>query len=75
MDMSQILDAIRKAILAGDKTRYRLWKETGIDQGQLSKLMSGEKGLSLDNLERLCEALDLTITIGPKRRRAKKVKD
>ena len=30
--MSRILDEIRKAIEASDKTRYRLAKETGIDQ-------------------------------------------
>jgi hypothetical protein len=29
---------------------------TGIDQAQLFRLMSGEEGVSMDNLERLAEA-------------------
>ena len=64
--MSQIFDTIRKAIEASDKTRYRLSKETGIDQAQLSRLMSGKEGVSVENLERLAEALGLEIIIRPK---------
>jgi transcriptional regulator with XRE-family HTH domain len=64
--MSQIFDTIRKAIEASDKTRYRLSKETGIDQAQLSRLMSGKEGVSVENLERLAEALDLEIIIRSK---------
>jgi transcriptional regulator with XRE-family HTH domain len=64
--MSQIFDTIRKAIEASDKTRYRLSKETGIDQAQLSRLMSGKEGVSVENLERLAEALGLEIVIHPK---------
>ena len=48
--MSQIFDTIRGAIEAGDKTRYRLSKETRIDQAQLSRLMSGKEGVSVENL-------------------------
>ncbi len=64
--MSQIFDTIRKAIEASSKTRYRLSKETGIDQAQLSRLMSGKEGVSVENLERLAEALGLEIIIRPK---------
>ncbi len=64
--MSQIFDTIRKAIEASSKTRYRLSKETGIDQAQLSRLMSGKEGVSVENLERLAEALGLEIIIHPK---------
>lgn len=63
--MSKILDTIRKAIETGDKTRYRLAKETGIDQAQLSRLMSGVGAMSYDNLERLADALGLEIIIRP----------
>jgi len=65
--MSKLLDEIREAIRASDKTRYRLSKETSIPQSQLSRLMTGEKGVSLDALERLAEALGLEIIIRPKR--------
>lgn len=67
--MSEILDAVRQAIRTGTKTRYRIWKETGISQGQLSKLMRGQRGLSIEALERLAKCLDLEITIRPKRRK------
>jgi len=69
--MSKLLDEIREAIKASDKTRYRLSKETAIPQSQLSRLMTGEKGVSFDALERLAEALGLEIIIRPKRRQPK----
>lgn len=64
--MAQILDDVRKAIQASAKSRYRIWKETGISQPQLSKLMRGERGLSIEALERLAECLGLEIVIRPK---------
>jgi transcriptional regulator with XRE-family HTH domain len=67
--MSKILDEIRKAIRASDKTRYRLSQETGIPQSQLSRLMTGEKGVSFERLECLAEALGLEIVVRPKRTR------
>jgi len=66
--MSEMLDTIRKAIKTSSKTRYRIWKETGIGQAQLSKLMRGQRGLSIEALEVLAECLDLEITIRPKKR-------
>lgn len=67
--MSKMLDQIINAIETSGKTCYRIAQESGISQGQLSRLISGERGLSLDNLERLAKALDLEIVIKPKRRR------
>jgi DNA-binding phage protein len=61
--MSQILKAIRTAIKASDKTRYRLWKETGIKQSHLSRLLKGEAGLSVQNVECLAKALGLRIVV------------
>jgi hypothetical protein len=65
--MSKMLDEIRRAIKAGDKTRYRLSQETSIPQSQLSRLMTGEKGLSFEAMERLVDALGLEIVIRPRR--------
>jgi len=70
--MSQILDDIRSAAEASGKTRYRLWKETGIDQGHLSQFMRGNKGMSVENVERMAEALGLEIIIRPLRRKKRK---
>lgn len=63
--MGNVLDELRKAIEASGESRYRLWKATGISQSHLSRLMRGEAGLSVDNLERLADALGLEITIRP----------
>ena len=70
--MSRLLDEIRRAIETGDKTRYRLSQDTGIPQSQLSRFMTGEKGLSFDAMERLADALGLEVIIRPKRTRRKR---
>ena len=72
LGMGQILDAIRGAIEASGKTRYRIAQESGVAESALSRLMSGERGLSIDALERLAEDLELEITIRPKRRQRRK---
>ena len=56
-NMGRIHDAICNAIEGSDKTRYRISKDTGISQTQLSRVMSGERGLSIDALERLADYL------------------
>lgn len=71
MGMARILDAICDAIEASGKTRYRIAKDTGISQPQLSRLMSGERGLSINALERLTDYLRLEVIIRRKRRRRK----
>ena len=69
--MSRLLDDIRDAIEASGKTRYRIARESGIAESVLSRLMSGERGLSIDALETLAEYLGLEIVMRPKRRRQK----
>ena len=68
-NMGRIHDAICNAIEGSDKTRYRISKDTGISQTQLSRVMSGERGLSIDALERLADYLGLEITMRHKQRR------
>lgn len=67
--MSTILEAIKRAILASDKSRYRIARESGVSQAALSRLMSGERGLSIEAAERLAEALDLQIEVKAGRRK------
>jgi transcriptional regulator with XRE-family HTH domain len=62
----KLLDQLREAIEASSKSRYRLWKETGIFQSVLSRLMAGKRGISLDGLELLADALDMEIVLRPK---------
>ncbi len=71
--MSRVYEELRKAIRASSKTRYRLWHDTGIDQGQLSRFMAGDGGLSIENVEKLVEALGLEIIVRPKRSEKRKV--
>ncbi len=67
--MGRLLDEIRDAIEASGKTRYRIAQESGIAESMLSRLMSGERGLSIDALETLADYLGLEIVMRPKRRR------
>lgn len=69
--MGHVLDKIRAAIKASGATRYRIAKDLDISQAQLSRLMSGERGLSIEALERLAEYLGLEIILRPKRRKRK----
>lgn len=72
MSMAHLWDQVRAAIRASGQTRYRIAQETGIEQSQLSRLMTGERGLSIDALERLADHLGLEIVIRPKRRERKR---
>jgi len=43
-----------KDIMEQEKvTAYRLWKDLGIDQGQLSRFLHGEESISLKKLEQI----------------------
>ena len=66
----RLSDQIGQAVDDCGMTRYAIWKATSIDQATLSRFVTGAAGLSLDNLDRLADLLDLNITTG-KRRRSK----
>jgi transcriptional regulator with XRE-family HTH domain len=70
--MAGLTDAVRRAIRLSGQTRYRIAKETGIAQSQLSRLMTGETGLSVESIEKLADYLGLEIVMRPRRRRTKK---
>ncbi len=67
-----IYDAIRHAIAESGKTRYRLWQETGISQAQLCEFLHGRRGMSVENLETLAEALELRIIVRPAKQRKRR---
>jgi transcriptional regulator with XRE-family HTH domain len=58
-------EQLRQAIQDCGESRYALSKRTGIDQSTLTRFMSGERGLRLDVVDILAEALDLELR--PKR--------
>ncbi len=67
--MVAIYECIRDAIESSEKSRYRLSQETGISQAQLSEFFHGRRGMSVENIELLIEALGLEMTIRPVRRK------
>ena len=52
-------------------TAYRLWKELGIDQGQLSKFFNGKVNISLEMLEQIADYLGYDLVL-VKRKRPRK---
>ena len=59
-------DQLRQAIDDSGQTRYRIAKETGIDESGLAKYYNGHQGLSADALDRLGKYLGLRIVMDRK---------
>lgn len=53
---------LRKAIADSGKSRYRLSRLSGVADSALSRFMSGERGLGLPAIDRLCKVLKLRLT-------------
>jgi transcriptional regulator with XRE-family HTH domain len=60
----KLSEQIRRAVDASGKSRYRICKELGIAESTLSRFMSGQGGLSMDNLDALADLLHLDIVTG-----------
>ena len=61
-----------KEVLAKEGvTAYRVWKDLGIHQSQLSKFFSGKVNISLEMLERIADYLNYDVVL-VKRQRPKK---
>jgi transcriptional regulator with XRE-family HTH domain len=58
-----VLDSIREAIRKSGKSQYAIGHATGIDEGQLSKFMRCQAGLSLANLEKILDYLNLQLKV------------
>ena len=65
----KLTDQIRRAIDESGVSRYRLWKETGIDQAVLSRFMAGKAGMTLKSLDVLADALGLRIVADKSKRK------
>jgi plasmid maintenance system antidote protein VapI len=64
--MGHLTRAIAAAIKASDQTPGAIAKGAGVARSQLSRLLSGERGLNSETIERLADYLGLQITIMPK---------
>ena len=60
----KLSEQIRRAVDASGQSRYRICKRLGIAESTMSRFMSGQGGLSMDNLDALADLLDLDIMIG-----------
>jgi transcriptional regulator with XRE-family HTH domain len=64
--MGQLTQAIVAAIKASNETPGAIAKGAGVARSQLSRLLSGERGLNTETVERLADYLGLQITIATK---------
>lgn len=64
------IDQVRAAVIQAGETRYRISKQTGISEGNLSRFVRGQAGLSMDSLDRLCAYLGLRV-VGPSKKKGK----
>jgi transcriptional regulator with XRE-family HTH domain len=60
-------EQLKRAIRESALSRYALSQATGVDQGTLSKFLAGQRGLSLDSVDKLVDALGMTLTFQKKR--------
>ena len=67
--MCKTLEQVRQAIELSGLSRYRIAQETGISESQLSRLMSGDAGLSFPKLEMLLDYLGFEIQVQVKKRK------
>ena len=56
-----ISEQLIEAIESSELTRYRISQETGIAQSTLSEFVNGNRWLSLQNIDLVCELLDLEL--------------
>jgi transcriptional regulator with XRE-family HTH domain len=54
-------------------SRYRFCKETGVDPGHLSRVLASRSELSVQNLQRILEALHASLVIQPEEDLAERV--
>ena len=59
--MKNVIDQLRKVIVDSGESQLSISEATGINQGNLSKFLNGERGLSLDNFAVLCAYFKLKL--------------
>jgi hypothetical protein len=58
-------DQLRQAVLKCGKTRYRIGVETGIAHSIISRFINHGAGLSLANIDKLCECIGARLVREP----------
>ncbi len=65
-----IMEAIRQAIEDSGQSRYRIHKDTGVDQAVLCKIMAGG-ACRIETADTLCQHLGLELKPRSKKRRSR----
>jgi transcriptional regulator with XRE-family HTH domain len=64
-------EQLRRVIRDCGETRYSLAQRTRVDQSTMTRFMNGTRGLSMEAIDRLFDALNLEIKPGRKAGKAK----
>lgn len=54
-------EQLKQRIDGSELTRYRIAKESGVAQSTLSSFVNGRRALSLANIDKVCDLLDLDL--------------
>ncbi len=65
----RLTDKLIRTIKRSRITRYRIAKDTGVSQSLLSRFVSGERSISLETAELLCDYFKLELVEKAKRRK------
>jgi hypothetical protein len=68
----QLSDQLRQAVLKCGKTRYRIGVETGIAHSIISRFINHGAGMSLANVDKLCECIGVRLVHDPNINKAKR---
>lgn len=67
-------DQLRQAVLRCGKTRYQIGLETGIAHSIISRFINHGAGMSLANVDKLCECIGATIVLRAGQQKRKPIK-
>jgi transcriptional regulator with XRE-family HTH domain len=68
------IEQLRHAIAESGISQYRLAKLSGVQQSQLSRFMRGERGLSIEGIERICSLIGARLVVDAKPAKPKQSK-
>jgi hypothetical protein len=64
-------EQLRRAVLDCGESRYRLSLELGVSESLLSRFVNGDIGLSLANIDKICERIGGRLVVDASRTKRK----
>ena len=58
-----LLDQLRQAIRKSGKTASWITKDAEVDEGNLSRFLSGQAGVSVETAEKICKSIGLKLSL------------